>query len=245
MQSQALADRKDGNSEDLPTTPMRPSPLGNGGVPKVDPDVQRHLDDIQKLVEKEFGGALHSDLRIRIKKETMDLHKKIMLLQNTNVLIGKLSAEIAELKKGQLPASCKKVNIAFESDLLDRAQVVVPCRFGVEPSDPIAEDKRPIIIEEPCSIRDAKERVHLWYLITMKDMDAQLCNARGEDLRQFTRITAFVSRCMVSYKVAPVDALDLILEDDITIPSNFQMGADDLRSCSSEEQPGHRCQEGH
>ena len=99
----------------------------------------KDLDIIKSMIDKEFGNSLGSALSARVRKETSDLIKKISFLQNTNALIAKIKEEIETLKRGNVPTTCKKVNIIFDSDLMDSTMLATPFHFG--PADDTMGDE--------------------------------------------------------------------------------------------------------
>ena len=96
------------------------------------------------------------------------LPSSFAMLQSTNRLREKLKSEIMELENGISPATCRKVNIAFESEFFDSKMISVHFTFGVEAMG----DKTHILFEEAnVSIRKAKTQIHAWYLIAQKQLD--------------------------------------------------------------------------
>lgn len=171
-----------------------------------DADVQMNSHDaLRELVAKDLGKFLPAHLTKSIQKQSQDLRGRIQALQKTNDRKKKLEDEITMLRAGQLPPTVKKVSHSFETALLDSPAAQDGLSFQIVPGD---------------TIRTAKERCHVAYILAQKQMDLQLIDLHRSNLKEYVKRSNFVFRCSEHFqnRAAPAKTSCAVLdidEDDI------------------------------
>lgn len=158
-------------------------------------------DALRDLVAKDLGKFLPAHLTKSIQKQSQDLRNRIQALQKTNDRKTKLENEITMLRAGQLPPTVKKVAHSFETALLDSPAAQDGLSFQIVPGD---------------TIRTAKERSHLAYVLAQKQMDLQLVDLHRSNLKEYVKRSNFVSRCSEHFqnRAAPAKTSCAVLDID-------------------------------
>ena len=137
-------------------------------------------DSLQQTVSKELGKFLPSHVTKSMQKQAQELRNKIQALQRTNDRKKKLESEISMLEGGQLPPGVRKCPNTFETPLLD---------------SPVRQDGLVWNVTLGDSIRDTKEKAHLFTLLCQRQLDLQLIELHRQQLKEYVRKSAFISRC--------------------------------------------------
>ncbi|CAK0828489.1 unnamed protein product [Prorocentrum cordatum] len=139
-------------------------------------------NNLSDLIEKELKDYMNSDLKTSIKKASTTLAAKIESLQKTNARKTKLEAELQSLRGGTIPAGVKPANFGFETDLLDTVT--------------LQDTSYDIRFDSGCTIRDAKRKLHIFYLEKCRELDLRVVEEQRTRLRQYTRKDNFIDRLL-------------------------------------------------
>eukprot|EP00929_Paragymnodinium_shiwhaense_P022820 TRINITY_DN14461_c1_g1_i1.p1 TRINITY_DN14461_c1_g1~~TRINITY_DN14461_c1_g1_i1.p1 ORF type:complete len:477 (-),score=131.81 TRINITY_DN14461_c1_g1_i1:928-2358(-) len=160
---------------------------------------------MKAIVDAELGKALPADVTKHVRNQTLELQQKIQMLQKTNALIDKTNQaiELMNAQRPTLPKGYKKVYLAFDSPLLDQTPT----------DDPYSADG--ITIDRGRPVREVKEALHILHTRQQAALDMVILKARRDELRQYTKKSVFVARCLqAGTKHSKAwEQLDLIQDD--------------------------------
>ena len=142
---------------------------------------------IKRLVDSEMNKA-PQHVQQEVKKATLRLSQRMEALQRTNARRTKLETEITELtlktlpkgvQKAQLPYECKSWDSEWKKEKTNILFTVTGDSNG------------------PITFRQAREQIHMAYVLEMKKIEKAISDLQREELRKDTSRSNFLATCRV------------------------------------------------
>ena len=179
-------------------------------------EVPGHCDlnkSIDCIVEQEIEKSHFPEVAKHMKKCAQKLASKVFSLQKVKEKIKLQEEAVSMLEQKRMPHGCKPFKASFEHVLLDDMKIREDFQF---PS-----------LELPVgiSLREAKEKVHMYQLWMQKMLDLELARRQRLDLRASTKLDPFIAECsslaQSTASNSPWAVLDL--EEEMEHPKMFNM----------------------
>ena len=168
---------------------------------------------IENIVEQEIETSHFPEVAKHMKKCAQKLASKVFSLQKVKEKIKLQEEDVSMLEQRRMPNGCKPFRASFEHVLLDDMKITEDFQF------PNLE--LPVGI----SLREAKERVHMYQLWLQKMLDLKLARRQRLDLRTSTKLDPFIAECssfaQTTASNSPWAVLDL--EEEMEHPKVFNM----------------------
>ena len=142
---------------------------------------------IKRLVDSEMNKA-PQHVQQEVKKATLRLSQRMEALQRTNARRTKLETEITELTLKTLPKGVQKAQLPYE------------CKFW---DSEWKKEKTNILFtvtgdsNGPITFRQAREQIHMAYILEMKKIEKAISDLQREELRKDTSRSNFLATCRV------------------------------------------------
>lgn len=172
-------------------------------------------EQVEQLADVTRGAPKHKRRKTALSKDSAEKVDAALLL---GVASGNKPSKTSALTKQRK----KKADKKGQSSEVKTGEKIGPGFSAL----PMLDDK---VLPEILSIREAKKALHLNYLCAQKQLDIMICNARRDELRNYTKVDAYTERCLRDQQVQTDmwNSLDLDLEPDD--PDDRGMSVEDLK----------------